>query len=60
MTLTMAGRRDCWRGDKGIYKGKTISSLTVIDGDRLLKTMVRRNPNKMHITPPHSGVTASC
>ena len=35
---------------EGIYKGKTISSLTVIDGDRLLKDLVSRDPNRMHIT----------
>ena len=35
---------------KGIYKGKTISSLTVIDGDRLIKDMVSRDPNRRHIT----------
>ena len=29
-----------------IYKGKTISSLTVIDGDRLLKDIVSRDPIK--------------
>ena len=34
----------------GTYKGKTISSLTVVDGDRLLKDLVSRDPNRMHIT----------
>ena len=36
--------------NEGTYKGKTISSLTVIDGDRLIKDMVSRDPNRMHIT----------
>ena len=35
---------------EGTYKGKTISSLTVVDGDRLLKDLVSRSPNRMHIT----------
>ena len=35
---------------EGIYKGKTISLLTVIDGDGLIKGMVSRDPNMMHIT----------
>ena len=33
-----------------MIEGKTISSLTVIDGDRLIKDMVSRDPNRMHIT----------
>ena len=35
---------------EGIYKGKTISSSTVIDEDRLIKDMMSRDPNRMHIT----------
>ena len=36
--------------DEGTYKGKTISSLTVVDGDRILKDLISRDPNRMHIT----------
>ena len=43
---------------EGIFMGKTISSLTVIDEDRLIKDMVNRDPNRMHITT--LGVRASC
>ena len=40
---------------EGIYKGKTISFL-VIDGDWLIKDMVSRDPNRMHITTLGEGV----
>ena len=38
---------------EGTYKGKTISSLTIIDGDRLIKEVVStagRYPNRLRIT----------
>ena len=35
---------------EGTYRGKTISSITVVDGNRLLKDMFSRDPSIMHIT----------
>ena len=40
---------------EGTYKGKTISSLTVVDGDRILKDLFSRDPNRMHITTLGGG-----
>lgn len=39
---------------EGPYRGKTISSLTVMHGDRPHKAKVSRDPNRMHITTTES------
>lgn len=31
-------------------RGKSISSLMVVDGDRLIKKMISRDPNRVHST----------
>ena len=43
---------------EGAYKGKTISLLTGVDGNSLIKDMVSTDPNKMHTIT--LGATGSC
>ena len=46
---------------EGAYKGKTISLLAGVDGNRLIKDIVSTDPNKMHtVALPHWGATGSC